>query len=152
MKWLEHVCREIPVQVWGQGIDSLPEDSSIRKAYRGPAWGIDMFRILGRSRISLNHHIEISGPYANNMRLYETTGVGTLLLTDWKQNLAEMFEPGAEVAVYRTPAECVETIGYYLNEEAERNRTARAGQERTLRDHTYRQRMAQLVELVESLL
>ncbi len=146
LKWLEHVCRETPVQVWGQGVDSLPEDSSIRKAYRGPAWGIDMFRILRRSRISLNHHIEISGPYANNMRLYETTGVGTLLLTDWKQNLAEMFEPGAEVAVYRTPAECVETIGYYLNEEAERNRTARAGQERTLRDHTYRQRMAQLVE------
>jgi spore maturation protein CgeB len=111
-----------------------------------------MFRILGRSRISLNHHIEISGPFANNMRLYETTGVGALLLTDWKQNLAEMFEPDAEAAVYRTPAECIEKIGYYLKDEAERNRMARAGQERTLRKHTYRQRMAQLVELVESLL
>jgi hypothetical protein len=152
LEWLEHVCREMPVQVWGQGVDSLPEGSTIRRAYRGPAWGIDMFRILGRSRISLNHHIEISGPYANNMRLYETTGVGTLLLTDWKQNLSEMFEPGAEVAVYRTPEECVATIGYYLNAEGERMRTALAGQQRTLRDHTYRQRMAQLVELVESLL
>jgi hypothetical protein len=152
LKWLEQICREVPVQVWGQGVDSLPEGSSIRKAYRGTAWGLDMFRILARSRISLNHHIEISDVYANNMRLYETTGVGTLLLTDWKQNLAEMFEPRTEVAVYRTPEECVERIRYYLDQEAERDWVARAGQERTLHEHTYRQRMAQLVELVESLL
>jgi len=111
-----------------------------------------MFRILVRSRISLNHHIEVSEGYANNMRLYETTGVGTLLLTDRKQNLAEMFEPEAEVAVYRTPEECIERIRYYLGQEAERERVARAGQGRTLHEHTYRQRMAQLVELVESLL
>lgn len=152
LQWLEHVCRETPVQVWGQGIDRLPRDSHIRRSYRGQAWGIDMFRILARSRISLNHHIEISGPYANNMRLFETTGVGTLLLTDWKQNLAEMFEPDADVAVFRTPAECVERIDYYLKAEAERQRIARAGQQRTLCDHTYGQRMTQLVELVESLL
>ncbi len=152
LEWLEQVCREIPVQVWGQGIDSLRNDSPIRRAYRGPAWGIEMFRILSRSRISLNHHIEISGPFANNMRLYETTGVGALLLTDWKQNLAEIFEPDAETAVYRTPGECAEKISYYLKDEAERIRMARSGQERTLREHTYRRRMAQLVELVESLL
>jgi spore maturation protein CgeB len=152
LEWLEQVCRKVSIQVWGPGIDLLPKDSAIHRAYRGPAWGIDMFRILARSRISLNHHIEISGAYANNMRLYETTGVGTLLLTDWKQNLSEMFEPEAEVAVFRTTAECIETIGYYLKDEAKRDRVARAGQARTLRDHTYRQRMAQLVELVESLM
>jgi spore maturation protein CgeB len=152
LEWLESVCRKIPVQVWGQGIESLPKDCQIRACYRGPAWGIEMFDILRRSRISLNHHIEISGPYANNMRLYETTGVGTLLLTDWKQNLSEMFDPAAEVAVYRSPEDCVEKIGYYLGEEGERNRIACAGQERTLREHTYRQRMAQLVALVETLL
>lgn len=150
LKWLERVCHEISVQVWGQGIESVPQDSSICRSYRGTAWGIDMFRILARSRISLNHHIEISGPYANNMRLYETTGVGTLLLTDWKENLAEMFEPDTEAAVYRTSTDCIERIGYYLNQEPERTRIARAGQQRTLREHTYGQRMAELVALVES--
>jgi len=152
LEWLEEVCRQAPVQVWGQGVGSLPHDSAIRQAFRGAAWGIDMFDILHRSRISLNHHIGISGPYANNMRLYETTGVGALLLTDWKENLVEMFEPDDEVATYRTPAECVQAINYYLNHEAERAQTARAGHERTMRQHTYRQRMAQLVELVEGLL
>ena len=86
------------------------------------------------------------------MRLYETTGVGSLLLTDWKENLSEMFDPVAELAVYRSAEDCVEKIGYYLGEEDERSRLARAGQQRTLREHTYRQRMAQLVALVETLL
>ncbi len=152
LEWLESICRQISVEVWGQGVECLPKDSPIRARYRGTAWGIEMFDILRRSRLSLNHHIEISGPYANNMRLYETTGVGTLLLTDWKENLPEMFDPVAELAVYRSAQDCVEKIGHYLREEDERSRLARAGQERTLREHTYRQRMAQLVALVEALL
>jgi spore maturation protein CgeB len=150
--WLEELCRRAPVQVWGQGIDSLPADSAIRQAYRGPAWGLEMYRVLARSRISLNYHIELSGLYANNMRLYETTGVGTLLLTDLKQNLHEMFEPGAEVATYRSADECVQQIDHLLSHDSERARIAQAGQARTLRDHTYGRRMAELVALVENFL
>jgi spore maturation protein CgeB len=150
--WLEQLCREVPIQVWGQGVDSLAADSPIRKVYCGPAWGTQMYRVLACSRISVNYHIELSGSYANNMRLYETTGVGTLLVTDWKQNLHEMFEPGAEVVAYRTPQECVEKIRYLLEHEEERAQIARAGQARTLREHTYRSRMAELVALVEKLL
>jgi len=150
--WLEQLCRQVPIQVWGQGIDTLPTDSPIRQVYRGPAWGIDMYRVLARSRISVNSHIQLAGPYANNMRLYETTGVGTLLLTDWKQNLRELFEPDTEVIAYRSAEECVEQIQHLLGHEADRARIARAGQARTLRDHTYRSRMAELVTMVEKLL
>ncbi len=150
--WLERLCRETPIQIWGQGVDTLPADSPIRGVYRGPAWGLEMYRVLARSRISVNYHIELAGPYANNMRLYETTGVGALLLTDWKENLHELFEPGAEVVAYRTVDDCVATIQRLLNDEAERFRTAQAGQIRTLREHTYASRMAELVTLVERLL
>jgi spore maturation protein CgeB len=152
MRWLERLCSETKMQVWGQGIDTLPANSTIRGRYQGIAWGMEMYRVLRQSRISLNYHIDISGKYANNMRLFETTGVGVLLLTDWKENLADLFEPGVEAVVYRTPEECSERIRYYLEHEAERARIAKAGQERTLRDHTYRKRMQTLVSLVEPLL
>lgn len=151
LQWLEHLCRDLPIQVWGQGIELLPERSPIRGCYQGPAWGIAMYRVLRRSRLSVNCHIDLSGRYANNMRLFETTGVGTLLLTDWKENLADLFDPGKEAATYRTPEECAERIRYYLSHEPERAAVARAGQERTLRDHTYSQRMTELVHLVEGL-
>jgi spore maturation protein CgeB len=73
-------------------------------------------------------------------------------VTDWKQNLHEMFEPDVDVVAYRTPRECVEKIRYLLEHEEERAQIARAGQARTLREHTYRSRMAELVALVEKLL
>jgi spore maturation protein CgeB len=80
--------------------------------------------------------------------LFEATGVGTLLITDWKVNLHNMFELGKEVVAYRTPEECVDLIQYYLEHDEEREAIARAGQERTLREHTYYQRMQALVNLL----
>jgi spore maturation protein CgeB len=107
-----------------------------------------MYQILHNSKITLNHHIDMANGYANNMRLFEATGVGTLLLTDWKVNLAELFEPGREVIAYRTPDECAELIGYYIEHDAEREAVARAGQQRALREHSYDQRMQELVDVV----
>ena len=70
-------------------------------------------------------------------------------ITDWKKNLHEMFEPGKEVVAYRTPEECVEMVKYYLDHDDERQAIARAGQQRTLRDHTFHQRMQELVDIVQ---
>jgi len=114
----------------------------------GHAWGREMYEVLRRSKITLNHHIEVAGPFANNSRVFEATGTGTLLITDWKKNLYEMFEADKEVVTYRTPEECIELLSYYLDHDEERESIARAGQQRTLRDHTYYQRMGELVEIV----
>jgi hypothetical protein len=146
---LEHLCSQVQIDVWGTSIETLSKDSLIRKRYVGVAWGIDMYQILRDSKITVNNHIGIAESYANNMRLYEATGAGTLLITDWKENLNEMFEVGKEVVAYRTPKECVELIRYFLKHEDERQAIARAGQERTLRDHTYYSRMQELVYIVQ---
>jgi hypothetical protein len=145
---LEHVCSRCDVDLWGPGVETLPEDSCLRRRHRGTAWALEMYQILHDSKITLNRHIDMADGYANNMRLFEATGVGTLLLTDWKANLPEMFEPGREVAAYRTHQECAELIDYYMRHDAEREAIARAGQQRTLREHSYEQRMPELVDVV----
>ena len=73
--------------------------------------------------------------------------MGAMLLTDWKANLQDMFDVGKEVAAYRTTEECAEMIRYYLAHDEVRSAIAKAGQRRTLRDHTYRSRMQEFVEL-----
>ncbi len=151
-RWLEYVCQRVPVEVWGHGFNDLPQNSAVHKRYKGTAWGVHMYRILKGSLATLNHHIDVAGPYANNMRLYEATGVGTLLITDWKDNLHEMFDPGTEVVAYRSAQECVELIHYYLTHEDERETIARAGQRRTLSEHTYYHRMQELVDIVRKYL
>jgi hypothetical protein len=141
---LEQAARRAPIDFWGYGAEDWPPSSPIRRRYRGEAWGLDMYRVLAGARIALNRHIDVAGDYANNMRLYEATGVGALLLTDAKSNLGELFEPEAEVVTYASIDELVEKIGHYLADEEARVRIARAGQQRTLGTHTYAERMREL--------
>ncbi len=152
IEWLEAICsRFAQARVWVPSIDHLAPNSPIRRCYAGPAWGREMYEVICRSRITLNHHANFAA-HANNMRLYEATGVGTLLLTDWKENLPELFQPGREVAVYRNAEECNELIEYYLEYEEQREEIARCGQSRTLAEHTYLQRMRELVDIVDKYL
>jgi spore maturation protein CgeB len=83
------------------------------------------------------------------MRLFEATGVGAFLLTDWKQNLGDMFDVGKELVAYRSSEECAELIDYYLAHDKEREAIARAGQARTLAEHTYLHRMQEFMRLLE---
>lgn len=145
---LEELCRKVPISFWGAGADSLPADSPLRGRVNPPLWGYDMYQQLQRSKIALNIHIDMAEQYAANMRLYEATGVGTMLLTDWKTNLHEMFEIGKEVVAYRSVEECVELVNYYLAHDSEREAIAKAGQQRTLSEHSYYHRMQELTEIL----
>jgi spore maturation protein CgeB len=149
---LEYLAQNTPIEFFGYGAHTLAPGSPIAVRHRGPVWALDMYRALARSRLTFNRHIDVAGDNANNMRLYEATGVGTLLVTDRKRNLGELFEPGREVVVYSDAAEAARLINYYLAHPDEAAEIARAGQARTLRDHTYRRRMEALVPLLEACL
>jgi spore maturation protein CgeB len=150
--WLEYLCQRLPVQVWMPSTHGLRKDSPAMRCHQGAVWGIEMYEIFHKSLITLNHHIDVADAYAGNGRLFEATGMGTLLVTDWKKNLHEMFEPGKEVVAYRSAEECAEMVQYYLEHAEEREAIARAGQQRTLRDHTYYQRMQEFADIVQKYL
>jgi spore maturation protein CgeB len=145
---VERAAERAPIDFWGYRVGRRPLPDAVRRRYHGEAWGLDMYRVLARARIAVNRHGGVSGPYAANMRLYESTGVGALLVTDAKSNLAELFEPGEEVVTYTNEDELVTLIGHYLDDEAERARIAGAGQQRTMRDHTYERRMSELAGIL----
>lgn len=127
-------------------------DRRLARTAHAPVFGLDMFSRIQRSRVSLNTHIDLSSNYASNMRLYEVTGVGSCLLTDWKPNLTELFEPDVEVVAYANADECVEKATYLLENEEARKAIAKAGQRRTLRDHTFDRRAEQLDDLIRGTL
>jgi len=111
-------------------------------------FGLEMFQMLHNSKVTLNNHIDISRASASNMRLYEATGTGTCLLTDWKPNIRDLFEPDTEVVTYTHADECVEKAVWLLAHPEERKSIAQAGQKRTLRDHTFSQRAEQLASVI----
>jgi spore maturation protein CgeB len=144
IRLLENLAKRTSLNIWGMGIEEVPEDSPIRGCYRGQAWGREMFAIFRRSQIVINQHIGIAGDFANNMRLYEATGCGAALVTDRKRNLPELFDVGSEVVDYGDPAECLARIEGLLNEPSRCADIGAQGQARTCSGHTYVQRTAEL--------
>ncbi|MFL5955210.1 MAG: glycosyltransferase [Gaiellaceae bacterium] len=136
------------IDFWGYGERQWSRRSSVRRSYHGNAWGLDMLRVLRDARIGINRHGDFGGDYASNMRLYEATGMGTLLLTDAKVNLGSLFEVGREAVSYANEDELVGAIDHYLTAEDEREAIAVAGRARTFTDHSYDRRMGQLAALI----
>jgi spore maturation protein CgeB len=147
---LEAVAKRVPLEVWGYDEDKLAPGSPLRNRFHGGVWGIDMYRVLAESRITINRHGEIAEGQANNMRLYEATGVGALLLTEAADNLSDILEPGVEVVTYEGGEDLVAKIERYLSDDESRIEIAAAGQRRTLAEHTYRERMRELSEMLKA--
>lgn len=143
-KIFEEVASMIPIDFWGYGAGSLAKDSPILKNYHGEIWGKQMYQVMRDSEIVINRHINVAGNIANNMRMFDVTGVGSLLLTDKKPNMKEFFDVGRECVTYSSPSDLIKKLKHYLKNKNETIKISKAGQKRTLRDHTYQNRMETL--------
>lgn len=144
---LAEVKKLVPsLQIYGNVSRRALTKFGLTDNYMGPAWGSSMHEILSRSKISVNRHGEIAGAYAVNMRMYESTAAGAMLLTEDKSNLKDLFTPGTEVVAYRNNRDAAEKVRYYLDHPDELAKIANAGQKRTLRDHTYQQRVSRIAQ------
>jgi len=145
---LSQVALSAPLKIWGSPKCGIT-DPALSKVYQGEAWGKDMYQILQQSQITINRHSSIAKQYANNMRLFEATGCGAMLLTDKKDNLKDFFIEGREIVSYCSAKDLVQKVKYYLSHPQQRAKIAKAGQMRTMKDHTYQVRMKQLVKIIE---
>jgi spore maturation protein CgeB len=125
---------------------------ALRRTVHPAVYGLSMYQTLLDSSVTLNIHADSSPKYASNMRLFEASGVGTCLLTDWKEDLNSLLEVDREVAAYRSPEECVEKIRWLLEHPAERDEIARRGRVRAERDHTFGRRAVELEALIRGVL
>jgi spore maturation protein CgeB len=146
-------CECLPVVGKAAGWERKPLfrwEDPLRRRNRGALFGLRMYQSLADSRVTLNVHGGVAGDYTGNIRLFEATGVGTCLLTDWKKDLHELFEPESEVVSFRSPDECAEKARWLLDRPDDCRRIAEAGQERTLANHTYANRAEQLDHIIRA--
>jgi len=81
-------------------------------------------------------------------RNFEVPGCGGFMLTGQADNLADYYVRSHEVACYRDFASLVEQIRYYLDHEDQRAAIAEAGYRRTLSEHTYAHRFAEIFHVM----
>jgi hypothetical protein len=102
-------------------------------------------QIYNQARLVFN--VSINGDV--NMRVFEGTACGALLLNDSAANgLNELFDVERELVVYADDADLLDKAAYYLAHDTEREQLAAAGQARALRQHTYQQRVTRIIEAV----
>lgn len=138
--------RNFDLGIWS--VHEVPP--SLRPFYRGAALGEQMLRATCASRIALNPHGDFMR-YGGNMRLFEACGVGAFQIVDDRPGVREWFTVSEHLVTYRDPDHLRELVQYYLTHEDERAQIAAAGQAHAHAHHTYDQRMARLMALVNEI-
>ena len=57
---------------------------------RAPVFSLDYYQLLGRSNLVFNIHSAKSQDTVDNMKMFETTGMGACLLTDTGRNMGDL--------------------------------------------------------------
>jgi Uncharacterized protein conserved in bacteria len=81
------------------------------------------------------------------MRLYEATGMGSLLLLI-RKIIKKTFEEDREIVTINSKEEALDKYNYLINNPAELANIAKAGQLRTLKEHTYENRIKELIQIL----
>ena len=145
------MLREILSEQFGSDDPRIPLSELFPDRCHPPAFGLDMFEVLRRSKIAFNRHTDALGEAAfGNIRVFEATGVGSCLVTDFADNGHDLFEPDTEIVTYTCVEECIEKVKYLLENDSERLEIAEAGRQRTLNNHTMRHRCEQIHEFIEN--
>lgn len=107
----------------------------------------EMPLIFHQSRINLNMTIR---PIQTglSLRIFDILGCGGFLLTNYQQELGELYEIGKDVEVFTSKEELAEKAAYYLTHEEERQKIARNGYEKTRALHTYETRISQMIRII----
>lgn len=103
-------------------------------------------RTLSEARMGFNRSVRND----LNMRVFETLGCGSLLVTnELRENgQDELFRADEHLVKYRSFEELLDKIRFYLGHETVSERIARAGHEEAANRHTYLHRMEKLLAAV----
>ena len=107
----------------------------------------ELIRIYNQSKISLNISVSFASKEDKIQikgRDFEAPGCGGLLLTRDAEQIADYFIPGEEIMTYQDANDAAEKIKYYLKNEEEREKIAKKGYERVMREHTIENRLLKI--------
>ena len=97
--------------------------------------------------LSINRRIkQIKG------RCQEIALAGGFVLSEYAPGIEHLFEIGAEIDVFRTKAELLDKVNYYLLHDSEREAMSRRAHERAVRDYDEKAQWAKILGLVRKMI
>lgn len=107
----------------------------------------EAFKVFYSSKININitmRSIESGVP----MRIFDIMSVGGFDLSNYQEEIPELFEEGKEIVTYKTPEELLEKADYYLSHDKERQQIGINGYKRIKKCYTYEQQIRKIISIL----
>lgn len=86
-----------------------------------------------------------------NLRVFEVPAAGGFLLTDWKDELGELFDFDSELVVYKSIDEMNDLIAFYQQNPSKREHIINKARQRVLKEHLVIHRIRKMISVLADL-
>lgn len=145
---LELLSERYGLHLYTRAAEKVPD--GIRR-FPGVSPMTDALKVYYASRININitmRSIESGVP----LRIFDIMSVGGFVLSNYQEEIPELFEEGKEIVTFQTPEEMIEKADYYLTHETERMRIGINGYEKVKNCYTYEHQLGKIISILFSAL
>ncbi len=140
--------QEFDLHIYGnEDWEILLQNSPLRAKFKGRADPMnELPDIFASSAININiHSVQCRGSL--NQRDFNAPIAGGFLLSDWVPAAGKYFDPGKEAIYWSDTNDLYAKINYYLMHPEERMEAVEQARRRVMKEHTYQDRVKQLIRL-----
>ena len=141
---MELLSEQFDIHLYTRDTEIVPE--GVRRFPEVPAL-TGAPKVFYSSKINLNITLRsiASGVPA---RVFEVMSVGGFVLSNWQEEIPELFVEDKEIVTYKTPEELIDKAKYYLTHEKERVRIAVNGYKKVKECYTYEHRLEKIISIL----
>ena len=146
-KMLLDLSKDFNISIFGPWKKKLNKNSPLSKNVieDGAFTPEEMVKIFNSSKIVLNIHTWFGQwNYGINPRVFEANGCGAFQISDYKEEIPEMYEPEKEIVLYASISELKDKLSYFLQHSEKASEIAEQGFLKTIKHHTYKQRLKKM--------
>ena len=111
-------------------------------------WNADYSKAICGAKIALCFFSKLNRD-TYTRRCFEIPATGTMLLSEYSDDMASLYESGEEVDFFKSKKEMIDKVKLYINDEKLRRKVAMGGNKRVINDgHDIVSRMAKVIDQV----
>lgn len=106
-----------------------------------------MPKIIKCSKININH---TNRPIKTGLplRIFDIIGCGGFLMSNYQEEIPELFVPDEEIVLYESIDDLIEKIDFYLKHEEIRHKIAKNGYDKLKRCYSYHSRLKEMLNMI----
>jgi len=147
--------KNLDISIWGPGWKDKAILKEFFERYPNSHKGNmlsnqDAANLYKSAKINLNLNHDQTKLDGINQRMLEICACGGFQICDYREGFASIFIDKKEIVYFKDPKEIPELVDYYLKNEEERMKIAKAGMEKASLEHSYEARAKRVLQVIQT--